>query len=173
LNVARCRGQFDKIEQSIEQQSIAVLHHHALSDNFQHRVNLAGMSLLAGSLSDAEKILQELEIEFAKHSLSEQYISFHLQSRRQVLSYLQGDFEACSKQHLELSQLLQHIDWPSQPSLLRRHDMMADLIKEKGVLSAEEFDTYFVQLDPAGSGSSWPHFGRGIQFSELQFWSDS
>ncbi len=173
LNVARCRGKHDDIERSIEQQVIVVDHYQAISDNFQHRSNLVGMELLAGKLTEAEAVLQALEREFSAQGLSEQYITFHLQSHRQVLSYLLGDFEVCLEQHDQLTQLLGQIDWPSKSALLRRHEMMGEMIGERRSLLPDRFDKHFVELDSTGSGPSWPHFGRGVQFSELQFWSDS
>ena len=173
LNVARARAMLDEIETSIQQQSIVVNHNQALNDNFQHRSNLAGLHLLGANLAEAEAMLETLETEFATRSLSELYITFHLRSHRQVLSYLHGDLDTCSNQQKGLSELLEEIDWPSRSSLIKRQDMMGELIATRLQLSPLEFDTYFVQRDPTGSGPSWPHFGRGIQFSELQFWSDS
>lgn len=173
LNIARARAMLDDIEISIQQQSIVVNHNQALNDNFQHRSNLAGLHLLAADLGQAEAVLEALEAEFVSRSLSELYIAFHLLSRRQVLSYFQGDLDACSSQQKRLSELLKEIDWPSRPSLMRRQNMMGDLIASRQKLSPLEFDKCFVERDPTGPGPSWPHFGRGIQFSELQFWSDS
>lgn len=173
LNVARTREGLDDVEKSIEQQLIVVNHNQALNDNFQHRSNLAGMHLLAGDLSGADVVLDALETEFSTRSLSELYITFHLRSRRQVLTFLKGDFDGCSIQQQGLKELLKEIDWPSLPALIRRQNMMGELIANHRQLAPTEFDTHFVDLDPTGSGPSWPHFGRGIQFSELQFWSDS
>lgn len=173
LNVARARQGIDPIEQSIAQQEKVVTHNQALNDNFQHRSNLAGMLLLAGDFVAAQAALNALEEEFASRALSELYITYHLQSRRQVLTYLRGDLETCGQQQSDLMQLLEDIDWPSRPALMRRQRMMNDLIDTKDVLSPPEFDICFVDKDLTGTGPSWPHFGRGVQFSELQFWSDS
>jgi len=173
LNIARVRHGLDPIEQSVAQQQKVVGHNQALNDNFQHRSNLAGMHILAGDFVAAGTGLDELEQEFASRGLSELYITFHLQSRRQVLTYLEGDTSTCSHQQANLMKLLESIDWPSRPVLLRRQTMMEDLINTGELLAPSDFDTRFVEQDAAGSGPSWPHFGRGVQFSELQFWSDS
>lgn len=173
LNVARLRQRLDPIEKSVKQQRVVVSHNQALNDNFQHRSNLAGMHLLAGDFSEARDALDELEQEFAARALSEPYITFHLQSRRQVLTYLEGDFASCRVQQEAILGLLSTIDWPSLPSLVRRQTMMWRLLDEDEVLSPDRFDTWFLERDASGSGPSWPHFGRGVQFSELQFWSDS
>lgn len=173
LNVARVRHGLDPIQKSVEQQRIVVGHNQALNDNFQHRSNLAGMHLLAGDFSAAHAALDELEHEFASRALSELYITFHLQSRRQVLTYLEGDVASCRGQQSALLKLLSTIDWPSRPALLRRQEMMEKLINNDRVLAPDLFDTWFIEQDASGSGPSWPHFGRGVQFSELQFWSDS
>lgn len=173
LNVARCRAQLDDIETSIAQQSIVVNHNQALNDNFQHRSNLAGLHLLNADLNNAKAAIVALETEFATRGLSELYITFHLRSRRQVLAFLSGNFDTCSKHQDGLIELLGDIDWPSRPSLARRQEMMGELIKSRKKLDPLEFDRYFVEHDETGSGPSWPHFGRGVQFSELQFWSDS
>lgn len=173
LNVARAREGIDPIEQSIKQQEKVVGHNQALNDNFQHRSNLAGMLILAGDFVEADAALNELEQEFASRALSELYITYHLQSRRQVLTYLKGDHETCGQQQSDLMQLLEDIDWPSRPALMRRQNMIKDLLDTNEVLSPHDFDICFVDNDPTGTGPSWPHFGRGVQFSELQFWSDS
>ena len=173
LNVARVRAHLDPIEQSVVQQRKVVSHSQAMNDNFQHRSNLAGMHILEGDLAAAGSDLDALEEEFASRTLSELYITFHLKSRRQVLTYLEGDADACTKQQSDLMDLLQGIDWPSRPALLRRQEMLQELIGTGDTLSSSEFDTWFVNQDATGTGPSWPHFGRGVQFSELQFWSDS
>ena len=131
------------------------------------------MHILAGDLVAAGTALDELEQEFASQALSELYITYHLKSRRQVLTYLKGDRVCCNDQQADLMQLLDSIDWPSRQALLRRQTMMEDLINTGDVLLPSNFDTWFVDQDASGSGPSWPHFGRGIQFSELQFWTDS
>lgn len=173
LNVARLRHQLDPIKKSVEQQLLVVVHNQALNDNFQHRSNLAGMHLLAGSFAEARNVMDELEQEFKTKLLSELYVTYHLQSRRQVLTYLERDFASCLVQQGVLVDLISKIDWPSQPALMRRQTMMGRLIEGGEVLSPDLFDTWFVDQDARGSGPSWPHFGRGVQFSELQFWSDS
>ena len=173
LNVARVRHGLDLIEQSVAQQQKVVSHNQALNDNFQHRSNLVGMHILAGDLVAAGTALDELEQEFASQALSELYITYHLKSRRQVLTYLKGDRVCCNDQQADLMQLLDSIDWPSRQALLRRQTMMEDLINTGDVLLPSNFDTWFVDQDASGSGPSWPHFGRGVQFSELQFWTDS
>lgn len=173
MNVARVRHGLDPIERSIEQQCKVVGHNQGLNDNFQHRSNLAGMHILAGDFLAAGRALDGLEQEFASRTLSELYITFHLQSRRQVLTYLEGDIPSCREQQSDLMKLLDTIDWPSRSALLRRQEMMEDLLTRGEILTPRDFDVWFVEQDASGSGPSWPHFGRGVQFSELQFWSDS
>ena len=173
LNVARCRAGLDSIETSIEQQEFAANYDEALVDNFQHRSNLVGMLTLAGEFETAATRLTELEREFADRKLSEQYISFHLASRRHVLCFLMGEWSAADLEQEKLAQLLEQIDWPSKSALVLRLNMMGKLVAERVSKDPISFDNYFLDLDNRGTGPSWPHFGRGVQFSELQFWSDS
>ncbi|MBB1485788.1 hypothetical protein [Oceanospirillum sediminis] len=173
LNLARCREKLDSPEKSVEQQTLVVAHNEALSDNFHHNLNLIGMMILANNIEGACSEISSLEIYFSNRNISEQYITFHLICRKQVISYLNEDWELCNKQQKDIERMLNEIDWPSKPALLKRTLFFGELIKDKKTLALQDFDTYFINKDPSGTGPSWPHFGRGVLFSELQFWSDS
>ncbi len=172
LVIAGSRSNRTDMETCVIRQRLICGHPDGRADNFQQRNNLLGYLLLSHIWDESEALIAELLAEVKVRGISESYLVLYLFSHRLALSVIRADWTGALTANELLKGTLAKIQWPSRPSLVRRQDMIEQILRDRPALNPEEYDLFFIERDPMGSGHTWPHFGRGILLSELQFWSD-
>lgn len=83
-----------------------------------------------------------------------------------------GEFELAMEEWDDLSVTVDEIAYVFKPLLVRRHELLAEVMRRREDLSPHAFDEYLVSDGTREFGPLWKNFGRGFRIPEVELWRD-
>jgi hypothetical protein len=143
-------------------------------DPFYVENALAVYTTLADRHEEALEIFDRLYAELtASRRDPESSMVYLIRANRCIALFVSGEVEAAQAEWLALAEVVDRIAYTIRPLLVRRHELLAEVIGEGGPMSAREFDEYLVMRGPLEFGPLWENFGRGFRMPEIEFWRDN
>ena len=68
-----------------------------------------------------------------------------------------------------MREMVAKVHYVTNPYLMRRHDLLADVIQTKAAMSAHEFDHCLIR-NRTEFGPLWDQLGRGFWLPEIEWW---
>jgi hypothetical protein len=97
-----------------------------------------------------------------------------LRANRAATLYVSGDARACQAEWTNLTPVVDRIAYAIRPLLVRRHELLGEVIQAGEFMSPRLFDECLVSpARPAEFGPLWQDFGHGFRMPEVEFWREN
>ncbi len=160
-------------EAAVSQRDIAT-NHRVESDPFYVDNALAVYLSLSGEHHEAIAILDGLDsLLNESRSIPEPSMTYLIRANRCGVRFLAGDFDRAVEEWGALDDVVEEIAYVFRPLLLRRHELLAEVMRRREPMSPVAFDTCLIADGPREFGPLWKNFGRGFRMPEVEFWRDS
>jgi hypothetical protein len=147
-----------------------VAEHRVAGDPFYVENALACYLTLAGSPGEALTILNRLETGLCSRQNPEVSMLYMIRANRSAVRFVQGDRDTARTEWTELNELVPQIPYVTVPFLIRRHELLSEVMAEDMTMSASQFDECLVRGRPPEFGPFWDQIGRGLWMPEIEWW---
>jgi tetratricopeptide (TPR) repeat protein len=97
-----------------------------------------------------------------------------LRANRAASLYLSGDPAACREEWEALTRVVDNIAYAIRPLLVRRHELLGEVIQAGETMPPRAFDECLITRDgPVEFGPLWQNFGHGFRMPEVEFWREN
>lgn len=137
--------------------------------------NALGVYLaLAERFDESLEIFDRLDAELnGRRANPEHSMVYLLRANRCVVWYLSGDRRA-QEEWNALTEVVNLIAYAIRPLLVRRHELLGEVVGSVEGMSPRAFDEYLVTSGkPTEFGPLWQNFGRGFRMPEVEFWREN
>jgi hypothetical protein len=160
-------------EGAAERQREIATRHRVESDPFYIDNGLAVYLCLSGEFKQALKIFDEMDTLLSEsRSIPEPSMVYLIGANRSATRFLAGEFELAMEEWDDLSVTVDEIAYVFRPLLVRRHELLAEVMRRREDLSPRAFDEYLVSDGTREFGPLWKNFGRGFRIPEVELWRD-
>ena len=144
------------------------------SDTFYPRNALAVFLAFCGETARAVEIFDELlRVAAPRLPDMEPSMVYLLRANRCLVRYAHGVREGVLEEWDSLADVAARIAYTSRPMLVRRHELLRELLRNGREASALELDEYPVRTSPDEVGPLWRTYGRGFVLPEIEFWREN
>jgi tetratricopeptide (TPR) repeat protein len=158
------------IEEAVERQREVVASHEVPGDPFYVENALAVYLGLAGRHAEALEIFDRLLSELMQRRNPEPSMEYLLRANRAALCFVDDDSTATQAEWSDLRDLVVAIPYATQPYLVRRHELLGEVVAAGTSLTARELDECLIAGLPPQFGPLWDHVGRGFWLPEIEWW---
>lgn len=144
-------------------------------DPFYVQNALAVYLTLAGSEAEAIGIFDQLEAELTRRARApEPSMMYLIRANRCAARFVAGEVShVVLEEWRALADVVMRVPYTFGSILVRRHELLSELIASGRQVSAPEFDKYPVVRSPDEFGPLWKNFGRGFRLPEVEFWREN
>jgi tetratricopeptide (TPR) repeat protein len=144
-------------------------------DPFYAENALAVYLALAGRFEDSLEIFDRLDSELNRNRVNPEYsMVYLLRANRCVTWFLSEDIGRAQGEWTALTEVVNLIAYAIRPLLVRRHELLGEVIETGESMSPRAFDEHLVTADrPTEFGPVWQNFGRGFRMPEVEFWREN
>jgi hypothetical protein len=158
------------IQNAVARQRAIVAKHKVVGDPFYVENALAVYQTLAGSYREAEEIYDRLDGELLIRRAPEASMQYLLRANWCAVRYVAGSTDSVSSDWEALNETVREIPYVKGRFLVRRHELLAAVIKRQEELAPREFDERLIVDGPAEFGPLWDQLGRGFRMPEVHWW---
>lgn len=144
--------------------------HGVPGDPFYAENALAVYLALARSYVDALQIYDRLLAALATRREPEPSMLYLISANRCAVRFVSGDRHGVTADWDELDAVVRRIPYAFSRFLIRRHELLAEVIASDANMSPEEFDECLVVGRPPEFGPMWDQLGRGFRMPEVEWW---
>ncbi|MDQ3725600.1 MAG: AAA family ATPase [Actinomycetota bacterium] len=157
--------------EALRRQEEILAEHGVPGDPFFSENPLGVYHALSGSFSAATEVFDRLLDEIRRRPNPEPAIVYMLEANRAATLFVSGRYEDACERWSHLAELVLEIPYVSRPYMVRRHELLEEVIQAGELLSPLEFDTYLLDRRPAELGPQWDQLGRGFWLPEIEWWN--
>jgi hypothetical protein len=157
--------------QAVERQRDIVASAGVAGDPFYPGNALGVYLALAGELGEALEVLEGLIEQLSRRSVPETSMAYTIRANLAAVRFVRGDRAAALAEWTELGDVVGRIPYAITPFLVRRHELLAAVIRDGPVPSPASFDDCLVADAPIEFGPFWRQLGRGFRMPEVEWWS--
>lgn len=144
------------------------------SDPFYVDNALAVYLALSDEYAEAVRILDNLDrLLNESRSNPEPSMVYLIRANRSAVHFLAGSFDQAIADWAELSDTVDRIAYVFRPLMVRRHELLEEVLRKRKPMSPHAFDEHLVAGGAREFGPLWKNFGRGFRMPEVEFWRDS
>jgi tetratricopeptide (TPR) repeat protein len=158
------------IEEAVQRQREIIAAHEVAGDPFHTENALAVYLVFAGRQREALRILNRLDDDLMRRRDPSPSLLYLIRSNRSALRFVSGDVEEASSEWRSLTETLHRVPYVTTQYMIRRHELLAEVIGEGRVMAAEEFDRCLIERRPLEFGPLWLELGRGFHVPEIEWW---
>jgi tetratricopeptide (TPR) repeat protein len=163
------RGAID-IDEAVQRQREIVALYRAPDDPFFIDNALGVYLLLAGSQDEAMDLFDRLAKQLAGRQDPEPAMVYLIRGNRCAARFVSGDRDGAVAEWDELGDVVARIPYITRDSLIRRHEMLAAVMRDCQPMSAKEFDECLLDKAPTEFSALWRHHGRGFRLPAVEWW---
>ena len=123
---------------------------------------------LAGDADGARALYREMLMLLGSRRIPEPSMLYLLRANNAAVRFVSGALDIADE-WTELSALVTRVPYPIGRFLLRRHELLADVIERGATMAPAEFDTCLTS-SRAEFGPMWDQLGRGFRMPEVEWW---
>lgn len=168
--LAEFRAGLVDVDEAIARQEFITSELSVEGDPFYSRSALGVYAALADDLDYAVSIFDQLHGELTARRNPEASTAYLVQSNRCVVGFLAGAVKNAQAEWENLSSLVTRIPYVIRPLLIRRHQLLAEVIDGGRPMSPATFDRCLLSRRPPEFGPLWDNIGRGFRLPEVEFW---
>jgi tetratricopeptide (TPR) repeat protein len=162
-------GTVDIIE-AVRRQREIVEEHRVTGDPFYVENALAVYLALAGSYQEAIEIFDRLLVELDRRHEPEESTLYLVRANRCATRLAEGHQGEAQTEWTRLTGLIKRLPYPIRPYMIRRHEMLREVIEVGEEMSALEFDQCLLADKRPEFGPFWNQLGRGFWLPEIEWW---
>jgi hypothetical protein len=148
--------------------------HQLDGDPFYVENALAVYLVLSGDTAAALEIYARLENDlFSSRRRPEPSMVYLIKANRCATRYLAGEVTEARVEWRSLASIAADSAYTDRAVVLRRHELLGELIEAEEVLSAHAFDEYLVSHRPDEMGPLWETSGHGFMLPAIEFWREN
>jgi hypothetical protein len=155
---------------AVRRQREVIDEHLVAGDPFYAENALAVYLALAGLHSDAEEVYERLDARLSIRQEPEVSMLYLIRANRCSVRFVGGSATSVAQEWSSLDQVVRDIPYVKGRFLIRRHELLADVIEGQSSLSAQEFDECLILAGPNEFGRLWDQLGRGFRMPEIHWW---
>jgi hypothetical protein len=133
--------------------------------------NYAVLLTLNDRIADAQALLNRAYSAIVSGKESDGYHRYFLGNNIAALLALKGDVSAAQRMMGECGTVLNQFYPAIHATMIRRHELLLEVMSEAPKLTPQTFDDLLFQRYPQQIGSQWAFYGRGFLLTDIQFWS--
>ncbi|HEU5106815.1 MAG TPA: hypothetical protein VFU11_13375, partial [Solirubrobacterales bacterium] len=169
LLVEHRMGSVENDEAARRQRAIAQ-EHRVDGDPFYVDNALAVYLALADSCDDALEVFDLLLGDLDRRQHPEESTLYLIRANRCATRFTQGHLEEARDEWAALAALVERIPYPVCPYMIRRHELLQEVIETGEKLSPTEFDSCLLIEKRPEFGPFWDQLGRGFWLPEIEWW---
>jgi tetratricopeptide (TPR) repeat protein len=158
------------VDEALRRQSEIVDLYKAPDDPFFIENARAVYLLLAGSQQESLGLFDQLAEQLAARQDPEPAMVYLVRGNRCGARFASGDHDGAIAEWNELSEVVSRIPYITRDSLIRRHEMLGAVMRERRALSPKEFDECLLDKAPNEFSALWRHHGRGFRLPAVEWW---
>lgn len=171
--LARFRAGLISVDEAREAQRAIVDAVPPSGDRFYLLNAWAAYTALSGDPSSAvETYADAIRDLTGRHAEPEPSMEYLLRANGCCARFLDGGSDAIGGEWEALGRLVRRINYVTQPSLVRRHELLKDILAMPEPPPPLEFDEVLLHTHPDELGSYWVHLCRGFRMPEIEFWRE-
>jgi hypothetical protein len=153
-------------EEAVRRQREIIAAHEVDGDPFYVENALAVYLALADAHDDARDIFDRLDRQLRMRLDPEPSLLYLIGANCAAVRFVCGeDVEA---EWMALAETLREVPYVTTPYLIRRHELLAELIHEQPAMTARQFDVCLTE-GPPEFGPLWAQIGRGFWLPEIEW----
>jgi hypothetical protein len=133
--------------------------------------NCAVLLIHAGRVQEARAILDVNYASVVKSKEPDGYHRYFVGTNLAALLALDGEIQRALNLIDECAASISQFYPAIHATIIRRHQLFDEAIKEAPTLTPEEFDNFLLQRYGMQVGPQWAFYGRGFLLTDIQFWS--
>jgi tetratricopeptide (TPR) repeat protein len=153
------------IAEAVDRQREIVASHKVPDDPFFAENALAAYLTIYGSTEEALKVFDRVAALLASRGDPEPSLVYLIRGNRCAARFLSGMTSEARTEWADLAKIVTEIPYDSRPEMLRRHQLLAEVMSEDGAITAKDFDE--VLLDRHALG---PELERGFWLPAVEWW---
>jgi len=142
------------------------------NDPFYGRNAMGVYLALAGSYDEALETFERIEDELRSRLNPEPNMTYLLGSNRCLTRFVSGEQEAARAEWDEIGSIIPMLVFPSQPVYARRHQLMSEVLREAGELSALELDSVLLSNYKDEIGPLWKDYAHAFSLPAVEMWRE-
>lgn len=161
-------------EEAVRRQGEIVAHLKVEGDPFYAENALGVYLAFAGRVDEGIELFDRLHGELMRSRYSpEPSMVYLIRANRCSARFVSGDVEDAQAEWASLTEVVRRIPYSIRPYLVRRHELLAEVIAAGQPMQPREFDEYLAAHRTLEYGPLWDNFGRGFRMPEVEFWRDN
>jgi hypothetical protein len=161
-------------EQAVGRQRALIAECRIETDPFYVDNALAVYLALAGHHEEAIETFDGLDGMLARSRAEpEPSMVYLIRANRCATRFVAGDVATAQREWEELTGVVDRIAYVIRTYLVRRHELLADVIASGETITAREFDERLAVRGAPEFGPLWDNFGRGFRMPEVEFWREN
>lgn len=157
------------LDEAIVRQRQIVAEHEVAGDPFWVESALAVYLAIGGNEAEATAILDGLERELTVRGDPAPSLLYLVRGNRCAIRFVTGHVEAVDEWR-ELMGTLVRIPYVTLPYMVRRHQLLEQVMSRGERMTAAEFDECLLAERPLEFGPLWQQLGRGFWMPEIEWW---
>ena len=141
------------------------------TDPFYPGNALAVYHALADRHDESLAIFDRLEAEIARRRDPEPSMLYLIRANRCAARFVAGT--PVREDWARLDETVRSIAYVTRPFLIKRHELLAEVIAGGEHMTARAFDECLVKGRPPEFGPFWANYGRGFRMPEVEFWREN
>ena len=144
------------------------------NDSYYGANALAVYLTLSGQHDEAIKILQDAEAHLiANRPEPEPNITYLLGSNLCLVRFVSGERDGIPSEWEKVGAIIPNFVFPSKPVYERRHELLADILREPCVMSALELDQVLLSRNRDELGPLWEDYAHGFMLPAIEMWREN
>ncbi len=158
------------IAEVVSRQREIVAAHKVPNDPFHVENALACYLALAGANEEALPIFDRLLTQLSSRRDPEPSMVYLIRANRCAARFVSGEIDEAQAEWAALTPIALEIPYVTRPALIRRHELLAEVMSEGRSMAARDFDRCLLADEPPEFSPFWTHHGRGFRMPAIQWW---
>lgn len=168
--VAELRDGAVDVDEAVNRQHETISQHRVDGDPFYAENALAVFLALAGRTEEALNIYDSLRLDLLRRRQPEPSMLYLISANRCAVRFTAGSVADVQAEWPGLDDLVRRIPYAIGRFLVRRHDLLGDVIAHGEALAPKAFDECLVIGGSSEFGPMWDQLGRGFRLPEIEWW---
>ena len=144
------------------------------NDSYYGANALAVYLTLSDRHGEAIAILENAEAHLiANRPQPEPNITYLLGSNRCLAKFVAGERDAAASEWETIGAIIPSFVFPSQPVYARRHELLAEVLREARAISAFKLDEVLLSRNRAELGPLWEDYAHGFMLPAIEMWREN
>ncbi len=158
------------IDEAVRRQQTIVSSYKVPDDPFHVENALGCYLMLAGAHTEATEVFEGLIDHLDSRRNPEPSMVYLLRANYCAARFVSGAVAQAQSEWAELGDVVVDIPYTTREAMIRRHELLADVMSASEPMPALDFDECLLADPPREFKTVWPQYGRVFRMPAIQWW---